>query len=173
MVKRTVKEIADDLDVTKQAILQRIDSLDDSKFNLDFEKGNRGAFLIPEVVEEEIRRLMDKPPLNSDKNTNNNRQVHHQTADKDLIIFLQKELSKKNEQIDTLNDQNNTLTDAVNNLTNVVSQSQHLQLQNNNKLQLANHQSNHKVSNETTDDEVNDDSETKKTLFQRIKSIFS
>ena len=101
-VTKTILELANELDVTKQAIQYQLKKINKKHLS----KRDDGAYLISEEGQDLIREAMGFEMKSSNKDTDKDHQKTDKRGGKDLledtITILQKELEEKNHQIESL-----------------------------------------------------------------------
>lgn len=125
---KTILELANELDVTKQAIQYQMKKLNKK----DLSKRDDGAYLISDEGQALIREYMGFEIKHGDKNTTKDHQKTDKIIDKDLledtVVILQKELEEKNDQIEKLQE-------LLKEQQNLLNQQQQLSLQSNQQIQ--------------------------------------
>ena len=92
---RTIKELADDIGVSKVAVIKKIERLNIK--NKMIRDGNR--WLVPDELESTIKIAFNK--YDKDNKTDSNRE-ENENITQTLVSMLQKELEEKNKQIESL-----------------------------------------------------------------------
>lgn len=127
-VTKTILELANELDVTKQAIQYQLKKINKKHLS----KRDDGAYLISNEGQDLIREAMGFEMKSSDKNTDKHHQKTDKITDKDLlddtITILQKELEEKNSQIEKLQE-------LLREQQNLLNQQQQLSLQSNQQIE--------------------------------------
>lgn len=168
---KTILELADELEVTKQAIQYQIKKID-TKY---LDKREDGAYLILSEGQNIIRKNMGFEVKNGDKKTDKDQQKTSKKTDKilldDTVTILQSELEEKNIQIDKLQE-------LLKEQQNLLSQQQQLSLQSNQQiqhLQLGLSKETIKENNENLEDQEpvkkKKDQEVKKGFFRRLFNL--
>lgn len=174
-VTKTILELANELEVTKQAIQYQMKKIDDQHLS----KRPDGAYLISVEGQNLIRKYMGFEIKDSDKRGDKDHQNSDKITDKDLlddtITILQKELEEKNDQIESLQE-------LLKEQQNLLSQQQQLSLQSNQQIQYLQLELSKDSKEQKNDIEVNkkeinkdrpsarksDDEKLKKGFFSRL-----
>ena len=164
-VTKTILELANELDVTKQAIQYQLKKINKKYLS----KRDDGAYLISEEGQDLIREAMGFEMKSSNKDTDKD----HQKADKrggkdfleDTITILQKELEEKNHQIESLQE-------LLKEQQNLLNQQQQLTLQTNQQIQylqleFSKDSDEQKNDIEIVENEKQESTEKKKGFFSR------
>lgn len=162
MSTRTILELANELDVTKQAIQYHVKKLNPKYLD----KRQDGAHLIRSEGQNIIRKNMGFDIENDDKNANKDQQKEDQKSNKfllvDTVTVLQKELEEKNDQIDKLQE-------LLKEQQNLLSQQQQLSLQSNQQIQHLQLELSKEIKNEVIKDTENFKKEnTKRGFWSRL-----
>lgn len=164
---KTILELADELEVTKQAIQYQIKKID-TKY---LDKREDGAYLILSEGQNIIRKNMGFEVKNGDKKTDKDQQKTDKILLDDTVTILQSELEEKNIQIDKLQE-------LLKEQQNLLSQQQQLSLQSNQQiqhLQLGLSKETIKENNEKLEDQEpvkkKKDQEVKKGFLRRLFNL--
>ena len=162
---KTILELANELDVTKQAIQYQLKKINKKYLS----KRDDGAYLISEEGHDLIREAMGFEVKSSNKNTDKDHQKTDKISDKDLledtITILQKELEEKNDQIESLQE-------LLKEQQNLLNQQQQLTLQTNQQIQylqleFSKDSDEQKNDIEIVENEKQESTEKKKGFFSR------
>lgn len=162
---KTILELANELDVTKQAIQYQLKKINKKYLS----KRDDGAYLISEEGQDFIREAMGFEVKSSNKNTDKDHQKTDKISDKDLledtITILQKELEEKNDQIESLQE-------LLKEQQNLLNQQQQLTLQTNQQIQylqleFSKDSDEQKNDIEIVENEKQESTEKKKGFFSR------
>lgn len=162
---KTILELANELDVTKQAIQYQLKKINKKYLS----KRDDGAYLISEEGQDLIREAMGFEVKSSNKNTDKDHQKTDKISDKDLledtITILQKELEEKNDQIESLQE-------LLKEQQNLLNQQQQLTLQTNQQIQylqleFSKDSDEQKNDIEIVENEKQESTEKKKGFFSR------
>lgn len=147
---KTILELANELDVTKQAIQYQLKRINKKYLS----KRDDGAYLISKEGQDLIREAMGFEMKSSNKDTDKDHQKTDKISDKDLledtITILQKELEEKNHQIESLQE-------LLKEQQNLLSQQQQLSLQSNQQIQYLQLELSKDSNEQKNDSEFKDD----------------
>lgn len=168
---KTILEIAEELDVSKQAIRYQMNKIDDKYLN----KRHDGAILISEAGEMVIRENMGREPEKDSKEGSKEDSKYQQIGYERLLDMLEKELDRKNEDIKNLNAR-------LKEQQRLLDQQQQLNLHHISQFQLEDSNNNQDVDtekNQVNDEEeiieVNESKQTKhkKGFLKTVRDFFS
>ena len=149
-VTKTILELANELDVTKQAIQYQLKKINKKYLS----KRDDGAYLISEEGQDLIREAMGFEMKSSNKDTDKDHQKTDKRGGKDVledtITIVQKELEEKNHQIESLQE-------LLKEQQNLLSQQQQLSLQSNQQIQYLQLELSKDSNEQKNDSEFKDD----------------